>query len=119
APRVILNGGITVRHPFGWRASLRVRHVGDRPATEDGTLTATGYTLLDAYLGFAHRRFELGLILENVVNVSWREAQFADDSRLRPTRSAPRLPIETTPVTDIHFTPGNPINARGALTVYF
>jgi outer membrane receptor protein involved in Fe transport len=122
APRRIIQAGLTFRHPVrggDLRSALRLRHVGDRPATQDGSLTALGYTVLDFTAAYAYRWFEVGVILENVLNSEWREAQFADSSQLRPTPSAPRLPIERAPVQDIHFVPGNPINVRGAVTAYF
>jgi TonB family protein len=34
APSRIVTGGLTVQHPSGIRASLRVRHIGERPASQ-------------------------------------------------------------------------------------
>ena len=39
--------------------------------------------------------------VENVLNTTWNEAQFDTESRLRD---------EEEPVSEIHFTPGNPVN---------
>ena len=80
----------------------------------DESLTAKGYTLVDLYLGYRHRFWEIGAVIENLFNRSWREAQFANQSQLR---LAPYN--ETEPVTDIHFTPGNPINVRATASLYF
>ena len=80
---------------------MRYRHIGDRPANEDGSITAKGYTVVD--FNGAYRlgdwRFNLGV--ENVLNTTWNEAQFDTESRLRD---------EEEPVSEIHFTPGNPVN---------
>lgn len=37
APRLVCSAGLTARHPRGWKAALRVRGIGDRPATEDAS----------------------------------------------------------------------------------
>jgi len=106
--------GITALHPDGYRGRIGLRHVGDRPATQDESLTAQGYTIFDLSLAYRRSFWEIGLVVENLFNQSWREAQFAGDSQLRiPPYN------ETAPVTDIHFTPGNPINARATVALYF
>ncbi|HKD38722.1 MAG TPA: TonB-dependent receptor [Myxococcaceae bacterium] len=114
APTRVAALGITALHPEGYKARIGLRHVGSRPATQDESLTAEGYTLVDLSLGYRHRFWELGLVIENLLDSSWREAQFANDSQLR---IAPYN--EAEPVTDIHFTPGNPINVRATLALYF
>jgi len=114
APTRTATLGLSALHPDGYKGRVGVRHVGDRPATQDRSLTAQGYTLVDLSLGYRHRFWEVGLVIENLFNVQWREAQFANDSRLR---NAPYN--ETAPVADIHFTPGNPINARATLALYY
>jgi len=106
--------GLNALHPDGYKGRLGLRHVADRPATQDESLTAQGYTLVDLYLGYRRRFWEIGVVVENLFNQSWREAQFANDSQLR---IAPYN--ETAPVTDIHFTPGNPINVRATASLYF
>ena len=47
APRRTSTGGLTWYHPDGLEGGLRYRHVGDRPANEDGSITAEGYTVVD------------------------------------------------------------------------
>jgi len=106
--------GLNALHPDGYKGRLGLRYVADRPATQDESLTAQGYTLVDLYLGYRRSFWEIGVVIENLFNRSWREAQFANDSQLR---IAPYN--ETAPVTDIHFTPGNPINARATASLYF
>lgn len=114
APTRTATLGLSALHPDGYKGRIGLRHVGDRPATQDRSLTAQGYTVVDLSLGYRHSFWELGLVIENLFNARWREAQFANDSRLRnPPYN------ETAPVTDIHFTPGNPINARVTLALYY
>jgi len=103
APNATSTGGLTAQHPAGVRASLRYRHIGDRPANEDGSVTAEGYTVLDAFAAYRIGRAEVSLTAENLFDVAWNEAQFDTESR---------LPGETGSVSELHFTPGNPFNVR-------
>ncbi len=114
APTRTATLGLNALHPDGYRGRLGLRHVADRPATQDESLTAQGYTLVDLYLGFRRRFWEIGVVIENLFDRRWREAQFANQSQLR---LAPYN--ETAPANDIHFTPGNPINVRATASLYF
>lgn len=103
APTVTSTGGLTAQHPLGIRASFRYRHIGDRPANEDGSVTAQGYTVIDALGAYQIGRTEVVLTVENLFDVAWNEAQFDTTSR---------LPGESSAVSELHFTPGNPFNIR-------
>jgi hypothetical protein len=50
------------------------------------------------------------MIIENLFDTEWNETQFATLSRLQG---------ETTPVEEIHFTPGTPFFLRGRISVSF
>lgn len=81
-------------------ASLRVRHIGARPANEVNTVIASGYSILDLTVKFnLTSSLSLGIQVENILNTPWREAQFDTMSRLQG---------EPTPISEIHFTPGTP-----------
>jgi outer membrane receptor protein involved in Fe transport len=110
APTFTLAGGLSARHKSGIFGSLRVRHLADRPATEDESLTAEGFTVVDFSLAYRWRMLELRADMANLLNAEWREAQFANESR---------LPGEAAPVSDIHFVPGTPFQAQGTLRAYF
>jgi outer membrane receptor protein involved in Fe transport len=146
APRRTITAGLTAKHLSGFFASLRLRHVGPRPATtltesdaprcapdNDASageprcyLVADGYTVLDATVGFATRRFAVQLLVENLTDAHFREAQFATVSRvISPpdgntvsTAGAPWVP-EPHPILDVHYTPGKPIGALVSGTLYF
>lgn len=94
-----LNATVQATHPSGFFGGLRCLAVGSRPANEEGTLRAQGFAYLDAQVGYAWKnvRFELGV--RNLLNQRFRQAQFASESR---------LPSETSPTMDLHFTPGTP-----------
>lgn len=103
APRFTSTGGITAIHPSGPEGSIRFRHIGDRPANEFNTVTARGYTVLNAALGYRFGQIKVFTNIENILDIDWNEAQFDTESKLRN---------EPNPVSEIHFTPGNPRNVR-------
>jgi len=128
APTWIVSAGVSARHPIGIYGRLGTFFIANRPATEDGFLTAKGFDRVDLTLGYRHRRFEVSATLQNLLNMDWREAQFANVSRLPGETSPASCPPGTRPVStggvfkgceDVHFTPGAPINLQVAGTVYF
>ena len=110
APRITSTGGLTAIHPSGWDVSLRYRHIGDRPANEDGSVTAEGYTVMNLGLSYTYGPFQYFIAVENLFDVDWNEAQFDTESRLRD---------ETEPMAEIHFTPGNPLNLQAGISFRF
>jgi outer membrane receptor protein involved in Fe transport len=127
APKLIVAGGISARHPGGTYGRVGVIHLGDRPATEDRVLTAEGFTRVDATVGYRASWFEATLGLQNVLNTEWREAQFANVSRLPDETGPESCPEGTRPAgedafqgcEDMHFTPGAPFNAQASITLFF
>ncbi|MEW6298576.1 MAG: TonB-dependent receptor plug domain-containing protein [Thermodesulfobacteriota bacterium] len=122
APTLLLQGGVTAYLTDGFSAAIRLRYLDDRPATEDRSLTARGYTILDFILNYRWRNLEASLQLLNSANRDWRETQFATASCLRREVGAdPRCPIDGggNGIPDINFVPGYPINLRGGLTIFF
>lgn len=113
APTRTVSAGVSARPTFGDFtpfASFRIKHIGARPANEDRSLVAEGFTILDANAGLRWRRFEVGLDVQNMTNAKWREVQFATTSKLK---------YEPSPVTGIHYTPGWPITVTGRAAVYW
>jgi outer membrane receptor protein involved in Fe transport len=125
APTLLMNGGLTARWDNGFSAGMRFRFVGDRPANEERTLTAAGYFVMDALATWRWRNVQLMLAVLNLTDADWREAQFADDTCLRseigqqPGCLAKPGLEPGDGVSDIHFTPGNPIAVRGGIQVFF
>ena len=109
APRITSIGGLTFRKA-GFSASLRYRYMGDRPANEDNSIVAHGYTVVDAVLNYNTGNFTFSASGENLLNVKWKEAQFATESRLKN---------ETASVEEIHFTPGTPVFVKAGVTYSF
>ena len=110
APTFTSIGGLNFEGKRGFSGSLRYRYLDDRAANEDNSVTAEGYFLMDAVLNYAVGSFDFGLSVENILNTEWREAQFDTESRLRN---------EAQPVSEIHFTPGTPFQARLSVSVKF
>ncbi len=113
APRQTLTAGIGVRKavgeitPFG---SVRIKAIGDRPAIEDGSLIAQGFTVIDLNAGLRWKRVEVAIDVQNLLDATWREVSFASTSRLA---------YESVPVTGIHYSPGWPRTVMGRAAVYW
>jgi TonB family protein len=143
APKQTWAGGLSGRHALGpgtARAGLRFFGIGDRPATDDGALTAPGFTELDLHLGYRHRWFDVAFDVENLLDGDFRSAQFATVSRLRtePAVGAPvpagfscggNARLAPAPgggpasgrffgCEDINYTPAYPLTVRLLATLY-
>jgi outer membrane receptor protein involved in Fe transport len=110
APDFMLMSGMHVLHPSGLYGGVRMRHIDDRPANEDNSIVAKGYTVFDVNAGYQWRNLDCSFSIENVFNTAWNETQFATESRLRN---------EVEPVEEIHFIPGTPFNFKGSLAYKF
>lgn len=110
APSVTSIGGISYMSKKGWNSGLRYRYMKDRPANNDNSVIADGYFVTDFTFNYTTRKFEFGLIVENLFNAKWNEAQFETTSRLKN---------ETVPVTELHFTPGVPFFAKARISFFF
>lgn len=110
APDLTSTGGLNFKTDFGINGSLRYRYIKDRPANEDNSIVALGYTVIDARLNYTRKSYEVFIGIENLFNTVWNEAQFATLSRLR---------TELVPVEELHYTPGTPFFIKGGVSVYF
>ncbi|HEY8898533.1 MAG TPA: TonB-dependent receptor [Niastella sp.] len=110
APGFTGTGGLNWQLKHGLNGSLRYRYMHDRAANEDRSVIAKGYTVTDLSVNYTKKKYEIGLVIENLFNVKWNETQFDTGSRLKN---------EPDPVSEIHFTPGTPFFARLKLAVFF
>jgi outer membrane receptor protein involved in Fe transport len=110
APVLTSIGGITWKSEKGMHASLRYRYMGNRPANEDNSIVAKGYFVTDAVADYTRSKFEMGIAIQNLFDVRWKETQFDTESKLQN---------ETTPVSEIHFTPGTPFFMKFHITFFF
>lgn len=110
APVLTSTGGLTARFENGFETALRYRYMKDRPANEDNSVVAPGYTVVDLAADYHSSKYKIGITIENLLNTEWNEAQFDTESRLFN---------ETEPVDELHFTPGTPFAAKVSCSVFF
>jgi outer membrane receptor protein involved in Fe transport len=99
APTLTSNVGLTTVEARGLSGGLRWRHISDRPANENNTVRALGYSLLETFATLRIGATTIRAAVDNVFNARWNEAQFATTSRLRGEPAA---------TTELHYTPGAP-----------
>jgi len=110
APDLTLVSGLNFILESGFFGSAQLRYLKDRPANEDNSIVAEGYTVVDMNAGYKWKKLEFGIQVQNLFNVEWNETQFATESRLRD---------EPNPVEEIHFTPGAPFFLKGSIQYIF
>ncbi len=103
APKLTSTGGLTAKFQNGLDAGIRYRFIDDRPANESNTVEARKYSIFDLTVNYKTSRYKVGLVIENLLNTKWNEAQFDTESR---------LPFEKQSVDELHFTPGTPFAAK-------
>ncbi|MBA2248695.1 MAG: hypothetical protein H0W12_00720 [Chitinophagaceae bacterium] len=110
APKWTSTGGITFTNKNGFNGSLRYRYIGDRPGNEDNSLVAKGYFITDAVLNYTKPKYEIGLVINNVLDTKWKETQFDTETRLKNEANA---------VDEICFTPGTKFAAKLSIAIFF
>lgn len=103
APTATSTGGLTVKLKKGFEASIRYRYIADRPGNETNSVVAYGYNVVDFSANYRAKKFKVGLLIENLLDTEWNEAQFDTESR---------LPFENQAVSEIHYTPGTPFFSK-------
>ncbi len=110
APVITATGGLSW-NKNKFHGSLQFRYLKDRPANEDNSIEAKGYSITDLNLSYDLKKdITFGVAIENLFNQEWNETQFATESRLRN---------ETESVEEIHFTPGTPFFIKGIFKYKF
>jgi hypothetical protein len=109
APRWMGSGGATAHGAAGF-VTVRARGIADRPGNDTGTLVAKGYLIVDVIAGKKLGKLDVNLTVNNALDRDWREAQFADRSRVTPTADI---------VEQMHFTPGIPLTVTATAAYTF
>jgi hypothetical protein len=116
APRFTARGDLTARLAFGLSSTLQLLHVGKRSLIEDRSVSSQAFTVLDLIMRF-RLPYKVGpgylepfLIVQNLSDTNYRQAQFFFESRLRD---------EAQPVADVHFTPGASLGVLGGIGFLF
>ncbi|MFD2561490.1 TonB-dependent receptor [Aquimarina rubra] len=110
APKVTAAGGISIEDFHSFSGGIRYRYLGDRAATENNSIVAEGYTVIDMSLNYKWKQFDFSVSIENLFDTEWNETQFATESRLAN---------EAQSEEEIHFTPGTPFFAKAGITYRF
>ncbi|MBR9775746.1 MAG: TonB-dependent receptor [Cytophagales bacterium] len=110
APDFILKSGLNALHESGIYGGANVRHIKDRPANEDNSIVAKGYTVVDLNMGYKWKNIDFGFQIQNLFDTEWNETQFATESKLQN---------ETSAIEEIHFTPGTPFFIKGVIEYRF
>jgi outer membrane receptor for Fe3+-dicitrate len=103
APTITSVGGLTAKFKNGLEFGLRYRYMKDRPANESNTIIAHGYNVIDFTANYKTKHYKIGLIIENLLNTNWNEAQFDTETRLKN---------EPKSTDELHYTPGTPFYAK-------
>jgi len=109
APKLMGQGGVTFIHGPQF-VTIRTRGIGDRPGSTDRSLTAKGYVIFDLIAGRTFGKLDVNVTVNNILNTDWREAQFADSSRVHPDADI---------VEQMHFAPGIPLTATATAAYRF
>ena len=111
APDMTATAGVSYNLGDKLNIGLNSRFLKDRPANEDNSIVAEGFFITDFNLQYAlFNNVKIGLVVENLFDSEWNEAQFATLSKLAS---------EVQPVEEIHFTPGVPRFAKLQLRYSF
>lgn len=110
APTFTTTGGLSLKTQTGFSGSLRYRYMANRSANDDNSIVAVGYFVNDLQLNYTKGHYNVGLSIQNLFNVRWKETQFDTESRLKGEKES---------VEEIHFTPGTPFFGRVSLAYSF
>lgn len=99
APTFTSSGGVQYKQPKGFNAAIHYRYMDSRPANEDNSVKTKQYTVWDLSVVNKLQKVDYGFTIENIFNTAWNQAQFDTMSRLKN---------ESSPVEELHFTPGTP-----------
>lgn len=107
----IITAGITTAFSSRWNSSLRLRHFGPRPLTEDGSINSESTTLLNFKTGYQFKNVTLELNVLNVLNSEDPDISYFYTSRLQDE--------PTSGVAGTHFHPVIPRTARLSVAYNF
>ena len=105
-----ISGGATIDLPNGLFGSIRARHFGDMPLTEDGSVYADSTTIVNLGTGYRYKDFRVELNFINLFDSGDTDIAYYYESR---------LPGETAGVNDIVSHPVEPRTLRIQMSMAF
>lgn len=92
----MLQAGISADFESGWFGSLRLRHLGERPLTEDGAVHSDSTTIWNVRVGLERKHWLFRADVLNLFDSNDHDIDYYYESRLTTEPSA-------TGVEDIHY----------------
>ena len=105
----VIGGGVLARFD-PWTFSARLRHFGEAPLIEDGSVTSESTTLVNLSGSYEWQKLTLSLELLNAFDAEDSDITYFFESQ---------LPGEASPVEDIHFHPVEPRQIRASVRYRF
>jgi len=110
APTLTSTASIAFNCKNGLYGGISCRYLHNRPGNADNSLIAHGYFITDAAVNYRHKRYEIGLAIENLFNTTWNESQIAYTTRLKN---------ESTSTEQTSYTPGVPFYPKLKWAMFF
>jgi outer membrane receptor protein involved in Fe transport len=116
----VVAAGAYFDYPQGWYGAARVRHFGDRPLIEDGSVKSSPTTVVNTMLGYRFGRdaWDVRGELLNVLDSNDDDITYFYESRLRVPFD-PTGALEPAGVGDVHFRRVEPRTFRVSITYNF
>ena len=108
---LVISSGVTLHHPKGFSASLRLRYFGPRDLTSDGIYRSKATALLNAGVGYQiNKTWRVSAEVLNLLNRRDHDIDYAYTSRITPTADAgihrrfpPRRTVSGAIRVTLHF----------------
>ena len=110
SPTNVIDAGLSAQRESGWFGSLRARHFGESPLTEDNSAKSPAYTTVDAQIGFRAKGWLAAVDVFNIADVKWNDIEYYYVSRLKG---------EVSPVPDYVVHSGVPRTVRARFQYQF
>ncbi|MGC6458093.1 MAG: TonB-dependent receptor [Akkermansiaceae bacterium] len=107
-----LSAGFTIGCEHGWFGAMRARYFSARPLEETGTFNSLNSFIVNARIGYRKEDWEISIDVLNLFDQYDRDIEYFYESRLNSEPSGAR-------VSDIHFQPMEPRQARLNITYRF
>jgi len=107
----VIAAGVAMQYPNGVYGSLRARHFGDRPLTEDGVVRSESSTVLSMLLGYRRNSMDFRVEVLNLLDAADQDIAYFYTSRLAGEPAGG--------VDDVHLHPMEPRTVRASFTWNF
>jgi outer membrane receptor protein involved in Fe transport len=107
----VIAAGVAMQYPSGVYGSLRARHFGDRPLTEDGVVRSESSTVLSMLLGYRRNSMDFRVEVLNLLDAEDQDIAYFYTSRLAGEPAGG--------LDDVHLHPMEPRTVRASITWNF